>query len=160
MNLLSVAIAFIATLFTVLAFHRLLTRHVSRERRDNVCSLFRLEPSEFLLLGTDLGKSATKIFLVGDDLIGVPDALFRRKRDNVIVVGEAKSRRYDGKVLLRERYQVMFYLGVAMLKFRRPAFGILRHGCGRCIEVEFNREDYDNLRRQIPKFRKVNIAQR
>jgi hypothetical protein len=124
-------------------------------REERLCTLFGLESDNHELLGSDLGGAKDKIFLRGDGVVGVPDALFRRREDRSIVVGEAKKRRFNGNVTDYERFQVVLYLGLAQRKFRQQASAVLRYGCGTCVPIEPDPECYRWLISTIPAYRKV-----
>ena len=124
-------------------------------RSDRMCRLFGLDPSEYQLIGSDLGGGRDKLFLRGDGVVGAPDAVFRRRSDGEIVVGEAKSRRYRGSVSTYERYQVILYLGVSRRRYRRRVRGLIRYGCGTCVPLAFEETTYQNLIALIPEYRQV-----
>ena len=145
----------IAALSVLLTVYWIMKGRASPGQQRAVCALFELQPSEYQLIGTDLGGASKKYYLVGDGLIGVPDALFRFSVNRSIVVGEAKSRQYRGRVYKRERYQVMLYMGVAKRRFRKPVRGILRFRCGTCVEIPFSEDTYRFLKAQIPQYRKT-----
>lgn len=126
-----------------------------RTPRSGICKLFQLDPSKYQLLATDLGDGSKKIFLSGDGIVGVPDAIFLSSIDDRIVIGEAKTRRFLGQVTRYERYQVLLYLGLAMRKYRKSARGLIRYGCGTVVSVEWDQPTYVYLISQIPAYHQV-----
>ena len=79
---------------------------------------FGLQPGQWELVGSDLGKGHRRKRLSAYGLAGEPDALFRGNSTGQIVVGEYKNRRHAGYVRRREFYQVIICIGLA-----REAFG-------------------------------------
>jgi hypothetical protein len=126
-----------------------------RSRSERLCRLFKLDPDEYELVGSDLGGSKKKIFLRADGIVGVPDAVFRHRSDKSIVVGEAKRRRYRGALTDYERYQATLYLGLAHRKYRADVRGVMRYGCGRTFEVEPDALLYRELVARVPEYRRV-----
>lgn len=126
-----------------------------RSRSERMCRLFKLDPDQYELVGSDLGGSKKKIFLRADGVVGVPDAVFRHRTDKSIVVGEAKRRRFRGTLTDYERYQATLYLGLAHRKYRAEVRGVMRYGCGRTVEVEPDGLLYRELVARVPEYRRI-----
>jgi len=124
-------------------------------RSTRLCGLFRLDAKQYQLLGTDLGRNAGPIRLLVDGLIGVPDALFRKRDGDLLIVGEAKSRHYRGRVTLYERYQVTLYMGMCIKRYGKPVAGRIRYGCGHVVPLSYDPEIYRQLKSLIPQYEKV-----
>lgn len=116
-----------------------------RSTADELFTMFGLDPDQYEVLGYDLGRRPRKVFLRADGLVGVPDALFRHRGDRHLVIGEFKSRRYRGQLRDYECYQMTLYQGVAQRRYRQPARGLFRFGCGRVVEHAFDPATYSRL---------------
>lgn len=79
---------------------------------------FGLQPGQWDLISSDLGKGHPRKKLSAFGVAGEPDALFRGNSTGQIIVGEYKNRRHAGYVRRREFYQVILCIGLA-----REAFG-------------------------------------
>ena len=130
-------------------------RQSRRSQADRVFELFGLDPSEYELLGFDLGDGSRKITLKGLGLIGAPDALFRRCSDGRLLVGDLKTRRFRGSPSRYERFQMTLYMGVASHQYGAPADAVLRYACGRLEPVDFDPGCFEDLRAQIGPLRKA-----
>lgn len=128
-----------------------LLRRVGSNRSSELFDVFDLSPDEHTLIGSDLGGSTNRVFLRTDQVIGVPDAVFRGKGS--ITIGEAKSRHYRGHITDYENYQVQLYMGAAERSYRKPTRALIRYGCGAVVPVEFDRETYRHLLSLIPQCR-------
>lgn len=126
-------------------------REQSTESR--VFEMFAVDPKEYELIAYDLGHAPKTVFLQADGVVGVCDALFQHKRLRHLIVGEFKSRSYGGKVTDYERCQMTMYQGVVERRYRKPALGLLKYGCGKLVEVEFNPDEYRHLIGLAPKVR-------
>ena len=71
------------------------------------------------------------------------------------IIGEAKSRRFRGRITDYERYQVTLYLGLVQVQYGLPARGLLRYGCGRVVPIEFDPDLYDHLISLQPECRRI-----
>ncbi len=91
---------------------------------------------------------------MADGLAGSPDALMRENRGGAIIIGEAKSSHYRGRVTSYELYQATLYLGMAHRLYRRPVRAILLCGCGRLIPLDFDEELDRRLLALIPQCRR------
>ncbi len=113
-----------------------------------------LDPTSCRVLASDLARQRSRPSLVADGLAGSPDALMRERREGTIIVGEAKSRHYRGRVTPYEYYQATLYLGMAKRLYRRPVRAILLYGNGRLVPVEFDEDLYRSLLALIPRCRR------
>lgn len=131
---------------TALVLIALAIFYIARRSRlgleDQVLQLFDLDAERFEVLGFDLGDGSRKVMLRGDGLIGAPDAIFKRRHDGCIVIGDYKARRFRGQPSTYERYQMVLYMGVARRRYRRPVAGLLSYGCGHVEPVAFEPETY------------------
>jgi len=150
MTVVSLVLAILAVLVLVYA-----QRWRSESHGARICRLFGLDPAEFELVGTDLGGSKDKVYLKGDGLAGVPDAVFRHRSTRAILIGEAKSRRFNGAVSRYEEYQVALYMGLARRRYRVPVSALIRYGCGQLVPLELDPDAYSELVRLIPRYRQV-----
>lgn len=121
-----------------------------RSRYERLCALFGVDSSEWRLLGSDLGGSEDKLFLRGDGLVGVPDALFASRDGSRVLVGEAKVRHFKarrGRPRVRpyERFQVQLYMGLAARRYRCQVQSIIRYGDGFLVPVDADPEEYRYL---------------
>ena len=124
-------------------------------RTERLCRLFNLDPSEYDLIGSDLGGSEDKVFFQADGIVGAPDAVFRRKADGTIVVGEAKRRSFRGALTAYEHNQLTLYLGLAHRKYRTGVRGLMHYGCGSVVPVPPDGKLYRELLSLIPEYRRV-----
>lgn len=125
-----------------------LLRGDNKSQSASLCDVFELPATEYTLIGTDLGGSENRVFLRADQVVGVPDAIFRGRGS--IIIGEAKSRHYRGHLTDYENYQVQLYMGAASRTYRKPCRAKIRYGCGSVVPVEFDQSIYDRLLRLIP----------
>ncbi|TVS17235.1 MAG: hypothetical protein EA417_07415 [Gammaproteobacteria bacterium] len=123
--------------------------HSRRTQSDKVFNLFQLDPDEYELLGFDLGDGSRKVTVRGLGLIGAPDALFRRRRDGRLLVGDFKTRRFRGNPSKYERFQMVLYMGVASHQYQAPADALLRYACGHLEPVDFDPGCFEELRAHI-----------
>ena len=134
--------------FAVLAFRR-----GKRLAETELFTKFELDAAEYRLISTDLGGEDPKVFLSAEDIVGVADAMFRSRRHPVLVVGEAKSRRYRGRMRRREYYQMILYLGAARRQFPRlRATGRLSYADA-VVPVEFDEATFRQLLSMVPELR-------
>lgn len=147
-SIAAVILAILALLFV--------SRSRSQARNHRMCILFGLDPSEYDLLGSDLGGGRDKVYLRANGVVGVPDAVFRHRRTRHIVVGEAKKRRVGRNGVTKyERFQVILYIGAAESKYRKNVSAIIHYGCGTLIPIDSDRATYRRLIGLIPEYRKV-----
>ena len=125
-----------------------------RSSRD-IVRRWGLDPASCRVLASDLARHRSAPSLVADGLAGSPDVLMREKAGGAIIVGEAKSRHYRGRVAPHERYQVTLYLGMAKRLYRRPVRAILLYGNHRRVEIAFDEDLYQHLLRQLPACRRA-----
>ena len=125
-----------------------------RSPRD-IVRRWGLDPASCRVLASDLARHGSRPSLVADGLAGSPDALMRERREGTIIVGEAKSRHYRGRVTPYEYYQVTLYLGMAKRLYRRPVRAILLYGNGRLVPLEFDEDLYRRLLALIPRCRRA-----
>ena len=110
-----------------------------------------LEPTvSGTLKGSDLSGGQDKLFLRGDGLVGVPDALFVHRDNAEIIIGEAKSRYHRGVITDYERCQITLYMGVTGGNTGRRVRGLLRYGCGTVVPIAFDVDLYHQLFSQVP----------
>jgi len=104
--------------FTLLVLVIIALRQLWQKYLDQpVFKLFSLSSSNYRLVGTDIGGRTDHAYLRSGPLGGVPDALFVNKRKRHGFIGEYKSRQNKGRPSLREKYQVILYMGMAMEKY-------------------------------------------
>ena len=130
-------------------------RRPPRTREQRLCRVFRLAPQHVTLKGSDLAGGQDKLFLRGDGLVGVPDALFVHRDNGEIIIGEAKSRYHRGVITDYERYQITLYMGVAGGNTGRRVRGLLRYGCGTVVAIRFDVDLYQRLLFQVPACRQA-----
>ena len=130
-------------------------RRRPRTREQQLCRVFRLDPQQVTLKGSDLAGGQDKQFLSGDGLLGVPDAVFVHRVNGEIIIGEAKSRYHRGVITDYERYQITLYMGVAGGNAGRPVGGIFRYGCGTIVPIAFDVDLYHQLLSQVPACREA-----
>jgi len=150
MTVASLVLAILVVLGLVYAQHFRSDSHGAR-----ICRLFDLDPVEYELVGTDLGGSRHKVYLKADGLVGVPDVVFRHRSTRAILIGEAKSRRFNGSVSRYEEYQVVLYMGLAWHRYRVPVSALIRYGCGQLVPLELDPDAYSSLVRLIPRYREA-----
>ena len=109
---------------------------------------FAWDPQHVTLKGSDLAGGQDKLFLRGDGLVGVPDALF-------VIIGEAKSRYHRGVITDYERCQITLYMGVTGGNTGRRVRGLLRYGCGTVVPIAFDVDLYHQLLSQVPACREA-----
>ena len=124
-------------------------------REQQLCRVFRLDPQQVTVKGSDLAGGQDKLFLRGDGLVGVPDALFVHRGSGEIIIGEAKSRYHRGVITDYERFQITLYMGVAGGNAGRPVGGIFRYGCGTIVPIAFDVDLYHQLLSQVPACREA-----
>ena len=130
-------------------------RHPSRPLQDRLARFFHLDPASVELIGSDFGKSDNPVWLLGDHLVGKPDAMFLDPAAGEHIIGEAKSRRFRGRITDYERYQVTLYLGLVQVQYGLPARGLLRYGCGQVVPIEFDPDLYEHLISLQPECRRI-----
>ena len=132
-----------------------LTLHFRRRRHtERICRRWGLDPARVRVIASDLGRHRATWSMRADGLVGNPDAIFRDRTSRRLIVGEAKSRHYQGSITPHERYQVTLYLGMAERLYRQPATAILLFGNGRRVPVEFDPATYQRLLALLPDCRK------
>jgi hypothetical protein len=141
----------IAAGFAVAALYLWLRRGDRKSAELEMLALFDL-PSDFRVVGADMGQAQKPIYLRADGLMGGPDALFHSSSRNHWVVGEYKSRRYNGRIKPYERYQVILYTGMVRRSKRTSNVnGALRY-TDKLVPVPFDDELYRRLVGLIPEF--------
>lgn len=133
----------------------LLLRGRNTDSEVVLCKDFGLNPNDYQVLSSDLGGKKTKVWLRADGVVGVPDAIIQHRRNKNIIIGEAKSRHFRGKIKPQERYQVTLYMGVTTKRYRKPTSGLLRYGCGTVVPLDPDPNTYEYLIALLPKYRKV-----
>jgi len=140
--LLVVAMLALACLALVALVRR---RRSSTVSAAELCRAFGLDPVRYRVLGADVGGFRVPFDVRADGLIGRPDAVFRAKDRDEVVVGEVKSRRHQGRITRYERYQMTLYQGAVRAQLRTEAVrGLLRYR-DRIVEAPFCAHTYRDL---------------
>jgi hypothetical protein len=128
----------------------------SMGRRTPVHEVFGLSGG-YELVAADMGGRKGR-YIHARGVGGVPDALFISNGLRRIVVGEYKSRRHAGGIWLRERYQVVLYMGILLaLHPGWEVVGLLAYPDG-IEKVGFSQQEFEGLVRLTPKLRAVHQA--
>lgn len=129
--------------FTSLLIWRAVSARSSSQNR--VLSTFCLDSKEHALIASDLGNRKDKMFLSYKGVTGSPDAIFRALKGRHILVGEFKGRQFRNHVRLYEYYQVILYIGLAQLRYKRPAGGLIAYSDGHVIPIAFDSALFNGL---------------
>jgi len=106
-------------------------------------------PWYYWLFSADIaGQKAVKP-LIKDGVIGSPDGIFFNPLKWQLVICEFKSRRFNKKCTLRERYQIQLYLGMAKSWYCPKVIGRIAYSGGTLI-VPFEPIIYKSLINLIP----------
>lgn len=125
-------------------------------RRTPIHEIFRLSGG-YELIAADMGGRKGR-YIHARGIGGVPDALFIHNGLRRIVVGEYKSRKRGAGIWLRERYQVVLYMGIlAALHPTWEIVGFLAY-VDAVEKVGFSPREFDELLRLVPKLRAVHQA--
>ena len=128
---------------------------IRRRNPKEIVRRWGLDPATCRVLAADLASHKSRPSLVVDGLAGSPDVLIRERASGTVIVGEAKSRHYRGRVTPYEHYQVTLYLGMAHRIYRRPVRAILLYGNHRRVPIEFDEGLYRHLLHQLPACRRA-----
>lgn len=151
---MSVSIVTIALIIAILAGYAVWAFHRGKRlAKSELFTKFELDLAEYQLISTDLGDEHPKVFLSTQDIVGVADAMFRSRRHPVLVVGEAKSRRYRGRMRRREYYQMILYLGAARRQFPRLRVTGRLSYADAVVPVEFDEDTFRKLLSMVPELR-------
>lgn len=141
----------LAALLLIWAFLRLRGR--LRNSSSTVLALFGLNARNWVCVGHDLGTTKG-VSLRTRSLVGIPDALFRHRKDaGRYLVGEYKGRRRRGHVRPREYYQVQLYAGMLVeMRKAREVTCLLAYRDG-VEHFPFDMRVYKALKQLIPEVR-------
>lgn len=106
-------------------------------------------PWYYWLFSADIAGQKAGKPLIKDGAIGSPDAIFFNPMQWQLVICELKSRRFNKKCTLRERYQLQLYLGMAKSWYCPRVIGRMAYDGGTLI-VPFEPEIYTALIDLIP----------
>ncbi|HHH9441273.1 TPA: hypothetical protein ACP32N_003210 [Pseudomonas aeruginosa] len=115
------------------------------QSKDDIFRTFGLSSSAYELVSTDLGKGYPRKRIGWRGVGGEPDAIFRHKHSDRVVVGEYKSRRWGRRMRPREYFQVVLYIGIARAHFKtNDVVGILAFN-DKTLDIEHQPELFFNL---------------
>lgn len=133
--------AAIITIGILLVIFLLKTGKASTEIHEK----FGLSLREYSIVSSDLGGKHKAKRLSGDGVAGIPDALFKSLLKPKMVVGEFKSRKFNGHVKPYELYQTILYMGLAIKQYGvKEVAGVICYADNR-VDVVFDQALFDAL---------------
>lgn len=156
-----VTVVFEAPLYLIVAvaligfFIVVLRRGWQQWQNRPVFDLFSISPTDYRLIGADIGGSYKTVYLGNPDVVGVPDAAFLHRHSSNGHVGEYKSRRYGGRIYRHERYQITLYMGFFKEQYGLFAVtGTLRYS-DQSIAIAFDEQLFERLQALVPEVRQA-----
>ena len=143
-NITMIASEFISTYAIHFSVATLALIAIILSRGYGVKKTFKI-PIWYLFIGSDMGGNDKPYYVNKKGVCGAPDAIFFNPLRLVFVIGEYKSRKYNGQVRLRENYQVLLYMGLTSPSFLFRSRGYLCYGCGSLVPVKYDHKTYKQL---------------
>ena len=108
----------------------------------NLCGV---ATSNFRLLGTNLTGFRKSFKLEKDNLYDYPGAIFIKKDKSIVCVCQYNPRDYKGRVKVRERYQMLLFMGIVMEQYKPENIrGAIRYNDHQEF-IKYESETYEKL---------------
>ncbi|GIU32014.1 hypothetical protein TUM3792_44240 [Shewanella sp. MBTL60-007] len=98
-----------------------------------------------IVLGADIGGWKKPWFIKRRGVCGAPDAVFFDPLRFRYIAGEFKSRAFNGRITIREKYQLTLYTGLIQRFWLPQAQGVIAYGCGRVLKLDYDKTLFKKL---------------
>lgn len=102
-------------------------------------------PWYIIVLGADIGGWKKPWYIRRNGICGAPDAVFFDPMRFCYIAGEFKTRTFNGRMTLREKYQLTLYTGLLQRFWLTRAKGIIAYGCGRVVKLDYDKSLFKGL---------------